>query len=53
MANVPAGHDSTLFQMWGDWFGWCAIALLLVVVGRLVVVRRPVPAAAATATLVS
>jgi apolipoprotein N-acyltransferase len=53
MADVPAGHDSTLFQMWGDWFGWCAIALLLVVVGRLVVVRRPVPAAAATATLVS
>jgi apolipoprotein N-acyltransferase len=35
LATVPAGHDSTLFQRWGDWFGWCAIALLIVVLIRL------------------
>ena len=29
LASVPAGHDGTLFQMWGDWFGWCAVVLLV------------------------
>ncbi|HVT97524.1 MAG TPA: nitrilase-related carbon-nitrogen hydrolase [Acidobacteriaceae bacterium] len=35
-ATVPAGHDATLFQSWGDWFGWYAVALLALVVLRLV-----------------
>jgi len=33
-ANVRAGHDRTVFQLLGDWFGWCAIALLAFVVAR-------------------
>ena len=39
LANVPAGHDATLFQLLGDWFGWCAMALLALVIGRLWAVR--------------
>ncbi len=35
LANVPAGHEETLFLLLGDWFGWCAIALLALVLGRL------------------
>jgi apolipoprotein N-acyltransferase len=27
LAEVPAGHNETLFQMWGDWFAWFAMAL--------------------------
>jgi apolipoprotein N-acyltransferase len=53
LADVPAGHNRTLFLLWGDWFGWCAMALLILVLGRLWFVRRSVPALAATATLVS
>jgi apolipoprotein N-acyltransferase len=32
MANVRVGHDDTLFLLLGDWFGWCAIAVLVAVV---------------------
>jgi apolipoprotein N-acyltransferase len=53
LADVPAGHNRTLFLLWGDWFGWCAMALLILVLGRLWFVRRSAPARAATATLVS
>jgi apolipoprotein N-acyltransferase len=31
LADVPAGHSATLFLLLGDWFGWCAIALLVFV----------------------
>lgn len=34
VANVPAGHDHTVFLVLGDWFGWCALVLLVFVVGR-------------------
>jgi apolipoprotein N-acyltransferase len=40
LATVHTGHDPTLFQWWGDWFGWCAIALLAVVLARLVLGPR-------------
>jgi apolipoprotein N-acyltransferase len=40
LATVPAGHDGTLFQLWGDWFGWLALALLVVVLVRLAARRR-------------
>jgi apolipoprotein N-acyltransferase len=40
LATVPTGHDRTLFQLWGDWFGWCAVVLLAVVLWRLVVAPR-------------
>ena len=43
LATVAAGHDRTLFQSWGDWFGWFAIALLAVVLARLVVGSRGTP----------
>jgi apolipoprotein N-acyltransferase len=36
LSNVRAGHDATLFLLLGDWFGWCALALLGIVVGRCV-----------------
>lgn len=35
IATVPAGHSWTLFQVLGDWFGWVAIALLIVTITRL------------------
>jgi apolipoprotein N-acyltransferase len=34
LAVVPAGHDGTLFLLLGDWFGWCAMGLLVLVVAR-------------------
>jgi apolipoprotein N-acyltransferase len=40
LATVPAGHEETLFQMWGDWFGWVAVGLLVVVLVRLAIGRR-------------
>jgi apolipoprotein N-acyltransferase len=40
LATVPDGHDRTLFQIWGDWFGWCAVALLAFVLARLALTRR-------------
>lgn len=41
VAEVPAGHESTLFQAWGDWFGWLAMALCAgVLVRRWILPRR-------------
>ncbi|MGA8108399.1 MAG: nitrilase-related carbon-nitrogen hydrolase [Acidobacteriaceae bacterium] len=40
LATIPAGHDSTLFQLWGDWFGWVAVALLILLLARLAMGRR-------------
>lgn len=31
LADVPVGHSKTVFLLWGDWFGWCSIALLVFV----------------------
>jgi apolipoprotein N-acyltransferase len=53
LADVPAGHEGTLFQLWGDWFGRCAILLLVIVLGRLWMVRRLAPVKTASAQLVS
>jgi apolipoprotein N-acyltransferase len=42
LATVPTGHSHTLFLLLGDWFGWCAIALLaLVLVHCCEVTRLP------------
>jgi len=30
LATVPVRHDSTLYQMWGDWFAWLDIVALAV-----------------------
>ncbi len=35
LVDVPAGHDETLFLLFGDWFAWCAAVLLALVVGRV------------------
>jgi apolipoprotein N-acyltransferase len=35
LTHVPAGHSRPLFLLLGDWFGWCAMALVVWVVGRL------------------
>lgn len=40
LATAPAGHDGTLFQLWGDWFGWCAVLLLVAVLVRLALSGR-------------
>jgi apolipoprotein N-acyltransferase len=40
LATVPAGHSDTLFLSLGDWFGWCAIALLVLVLVQLLRKRR-------------
>jgi len=34
---VPTGHNWTLFQLLGDWFGWCALGVLALVVWRATV----------------
>jgi len=36
LAEVPVGHEATLFQSWGDWFAWVSVGLLgLVIVSAL------------------
>ena len=30
MAEVPAVHDTTLYELWGNWFAWVAMAMLLI-----------------------
>jgi apolipoprotein N-acyltransferase len=46
LTEVPAGHDQTLFLLWGDWFGWCAMVLLVLVLGRLLMpVKSNTPSA--------
>src|SRR6185437_5598169 len=32
----PGGHERTLFVLWGDWFAWVAVALLLLCLLQLV-----------------
>ena len=42
IAQVPAGHNWTLFQLLGDWFAWLAIALLFWAVFRQIqLVKSP------------
>jgi apolipoprotein N-acyltransferase len=40
LANVPAGHDTTLYLLWGDWFAWLALAALIFTLAQLC---RPSP----------
>lgn len=42
LATVPAGHSQTLFLLLGDWFGWCSIALLVLVFIQLLRGRRTI-----------
>jgi len=43
IAEVPTGHDQTLFLLLGDWFGWCALGLLGLVLARLLWRPRSAP----------
>jgi apolipoprotein N-acyltransferase len=43
LAMVPAGHESTLYQAWGNWFAWVAMALLVIVLVRRFVSEKPIP----------
>jgi apolipoprotein N-acyltransferase len=36
LVAVPGGHERTLFVLWGDWFAWVAVALLLLCLLQLV-----------------
>ena len=40
LTEVPAGHQATLFQLLGDWFGWVAVVLLAWVLVRAVLIRE-------------
>jgi apolipoprotein N-acyltransferase len=35
IADVPVGHERTLFQRWGNWFAWVAVGALVVALARL------------------
>jgi apolipoprotein N-acyltransferase len=35
LAQVPAVHDSTIYLKLGDWFGWLAIAILVLMLAQL------------------
>lgn len=35
IADVPIGHETTLFQLWRDWFAWVTVGLLVFVIVRL------------------
>ena len=46
LATVPVRHDSTLYQVWGDWFAWFDLAGLAALlafwpVNRNFLPRRP------------
>ncbi len=34
LAQVPVGHERTLFQAWGNWFAWFAVVVLGIVLTR-------------------
>ena len=34
IADVPVGHETTLFQLWRDWFAWVSVGLLAWVIAR-------------------
>jgi apolipoprotein N-acyltransferase len=36
IVDVPIGHETTLFQLWRDWFAWLAVGLFAFVIVRLV-----------------
>ena len=40
IADVPAEHETTLFQRWRDWFAWVAVGLLAYVIARMAVSLR-------------
>ena len=41
LTSVHTGHDETVFLELGDWFAWCAIALLAAVIARALTLAKP------------
>lgn len=41
LANVPVAHDGTMFLVWGDWFAWLAMAILVCVLVKLIWLAFP------------
>ena len=35
LTEVPVEHDRTVYLLWGDWFAWVAMAVLVVAIARL------------------
>jgi apolipoprotein N-acyltransferase len=35
LADVPSGHESTIYLLFGDWFAWLVLAILAVVLAQL------------------
>jgi apolipoprotein N-acyltransferase len=35
LAEVPVAHASTLYVLWGDWFAWLSLAILVIVLIQL------------------
>jgi apolipoprotein N-acyltransferase len=40
IAEAPVAHDSTLYLLWGDWFAWLSLAILVFALIRLLQLRR-------------
>jgi len=40
LADVPAGHSSTLFLLLGDWFAWISAGTLFITLIQLVLTRK-------------
>ncbi len=43
IAEVPVAHARTLYVLWGDWFAWLSMAMLVFVLFRSVQLRRRSP----------
>lgn len=41
LADVPAGHEKTIYSQLGDWFAWVALVILALTLAQLF--RKPVP----------
>jgi apolipoprotein N-acyltransferase len=43
LADVPVGHQHTLYQLFGDWFAWLAVVIFagVIVRGLLLLHRKP------------
>jgi apolipoprotein N-acyltransferase len=35
IADVPVVHNTTIYLLWGDWFAWLALAILVFTLARL------------------
>jgi len=43
LADVPVGHEHTVYQSLGDWFAWLAVAIFAAVIARTLLLLRRKP----------